>query len=105
MTNPIYNADYFIAKFTAIPEELWCENDYEKHNGQRCVMGHCGKDLKNEFGDTEESKALRLLLDPTREKNPGHAEDINNGLESYLQPTPRARILAALNDIKAKEGK
>jgi hypothetical protein len=36
-----YTRDYFIAKFEAIPEELWTTRVF-RDGGKCCAMGHCG---------------------------------------------------------------
>ena len=98
MTKPTYNADYFIAKFEAIPEEKWTTLTY--HEGDKsCALGHCGRTIG---GCTQESRALGDLF----EKHGLWVPDVNDGCDSrYPQPTPKQRILAALRDIKAKESK
>lgn len=87
-----YDKAFFIAKLSAIPDELWCRH-YTSNTGPSCVAGHwmeSGRvgdellDLCGLFG----GKSLNLV---TR---------INDGYDSrYQQSTPKARILAALNDL------
>lgn len=97
-----YDVDYFIAKFEAIPEELWCTEVLTK-GAQRCALGWCGAyypdeddDDEENDGTTEESLALMSLIPMVG--------DINDGLiNRYQQPTPKQRILAALRD--AEEGR
>jgi hypothetical protein len=91
-----YNAAYFIAKFEAIPEGLWCTNDFSS-NGAHCARGHCGESHQKE---TDESKALVAVA----------AKVIGNGLEiaevndgdhrDYKQSTPKERVLALLKDAQ-----
>lgn len=91
-----HDADYFIAKFEAIPEEQWCTGRLRDNSGRCCASGHCGRD--DPLVPTEESTALAIVL--RRWDVPG----INDGdYAQYPQPTPKQRILAALRDIKAKE--
>ncbi len=86
MSTP-YTPAYFIAKFEAIPDELWCVNHYAGPGGSHCAIGHC------EGIHSAEADALRGLL-------PTPAAGINDGNSSkYQQPTPKARILAALRDL------
>lgn len=91
MSTPTYNAAYFIAKFSAIPDELWCTKIYsegEKH----CTLGHLG--ITNTVGMTDEYKALLNL-------ELGGAATITDGDNPrYPQPTPKQRILAALRDAQ-----
>lgn len=95
MSTPKMDADYFITKFEAIPEDGWGTGAYV--NGtQCCALGWCGE---REPGDpsyckSHEADALEVILDyRTVNINDGAALD-------YPQRTPRARILAALRDAK-----
>lgn len=90
-----YDVDYFIAKFEAIPEDLWMAGDFT--DGVRCcAFGHCGeKGWTNPL--TQESTCLSSLLE-------GEVARINDGNDDkYPQPTPKQRILAALRDLKPRE--
>jgi hypothetical protein len=92
-----YDVDFFIRKFEAIPDEKWCVGNYVRPDGRRCAYGHCGASSGHEIADNKECRALGQILS-------GQVEEINNG--NYEDRTgPRARILAALQDVKAKEGK
>lgn len=108
-----YDVDYFINKFEAIPEDRWCMNEF-RIGSAKCANGHCG--LTDEFQVTVESLALRemFLKLPIHYLGSGYKVDgaggkysinaamINDGrVEEYRQPTPKQRILAALQDIKA----
>lgn len=88
----IYNVDYFIKKFEAIPEIEWCTRGFGV-NGNHCAYGHCGMTDSLEFKKVPEAYALgNLLFDVV---------DINDDRHpNYQQPTPKQRILAALYDIK-----
>lgn len=91
----IYNVDYFIRKFEAIPEELWVSGSTGQPSGPRCAMGHCmdGHEVTDEM-----IKFCNLFTDHGRV---GYV--VNNGYDStYQQPTPKQRILAALYDIYEK---
>ena len=84
--------DYFIQKFEAIPEEKWTERTYEFEN-KKCALGHC--DYNNIFGSLESVALIKFFYGL---KN---TTDINDGCDPrYPQPTPKARILAALRDLK-----
>jgi len=41
--NPVYDANYFIVKFEAIPEGQWHTGDYVNKDDPRCLcaLGHC----------------------------------------------------------------
>ncbi len=85
-----YDVDYFIKMFKAIPSSQWTAEVYVNDKGQRCAMGHC-------WAVTGMRPALRHLFEGHELK----AELVNDGLDfRYLQRTPKARILAALKDIK-----
>lgn len=85
-----YDVDYFIEKFKAIPEELWCVGKFQIEE-RCCALGHC-EERKRII--TEESKSLRIIT-----KN--LTSFINDGVHGkYRQSTPKQRILAALEDIK-----
>ena len=98
----MYTLDYFINKFSSIPDEKWCEGEYDVGYA-KCAMGHCGYALEKAIanisdGYSEESKALQKLFNKT--KTPA-VEAINDGeYYQYQQDTPKERILAALNDLK-----
>ncbi len=93
--------EHFEKKFSNIPDEKWTTGDFKSNDGKCCAYGHCGR---LSFGDeywTEESKALRGLFN---QKYIALGVLSINDVESvkYPQPTPKLRILAALNDIKRK---
>lgn len=104
----IYNVDYFIKKFSAIPEDKWCTNTRSNGYGQRCALGWCypsGQEAKeSEHGDygvtgSPEDRALCKLFNVLPYPWVGGT---NNGTQEcpYKQPTAKQRILAALYDIK-----
>ncbi len=101
-----YTVDHFIAKFEAIPDTLWTTVLYTSSGdpARHCALGHCGIVCGSE--QTEEAAALRALF--TAAAAPGD-DSFNVVLVNdcahrrYQQPTPKARILAALRDIKAKQ--
>ena len=85
MTTP---AD-FIAFFESIPDEQWCVGAQESFD-YGCALHLCY--LRGNGG--EDAVALMSLLNR-------QAAKINDGLDPrYQQPTPRARIVAALMDVK-----
>lgn len=107
----VYDVDYFIKKFQAIPEGKWAERFFDIDD-KYCANGHCGMREAN-CDETHEAIALAAILSPLKKD---HWEtfggdpiyevtaNINDGetLE-YPQPTPKQRILAALHDIKAMQ--
>ncbi len=56
-----YTIDYFIKKFEAIPEELWCTGQLTI-NGKHCALGHTGIKKMNSDGLNAEGKALLKLF-------------------------------------------
>lgn len=104
----MYTVDYFINKFEAIPECLWLEREFRR--GQMaCVMGHCA-DVQEERNALEDLFKLHShLFSPVEIYGHGawyFEQMVNNGDDpKYQQPTPKARILAALHDIKAMQEK
>lgn len=99
MSDTKYTVDYFIAKFTAIPDEKWCVEKYESKSGERCALGHCGR---RPLKGSEEAKALGELF--WDRENGLEVPSVNDGRDDrFPQPTPKARILAALEFIKTKQ--
>lgn len=110
-----YTVDYFIAKFSAIPDDKW--NNYIQYDDNtkiRCAFGLCGiikpirryGELTVDGTNTDEGKALiNIFLAIGWDIESGKwVTDINNGYcKEYPQPTPKQRILAALHDIKAMQ--
>lgn len=124
------DVQYFIDKFEAIPEDMWCTGNLLNAKGQQCANGLCGVRTMKEivefrgvsftkFHVTDEAKALTAIFADTilhaedgrllnlESANPGYclaAAVINNGnTAEYRQDTPKQRILAALRDIQTKE--
>jgi hypothetical protein len=95
-----YDIDYFIAKFSAIPDELWCTWKYTD-GAACCALGHCGERASADGKlamPTSESTALADIL--------GWAvPSINDGAHDYDtfsdNSTPKSRILAALEEAKS----
>lgn len=87
-----YTIDYFIKKFSKIPDSKWTTKRYKR--GERCcAFGHCGQ--KDVFG-TKESQALaKYQIDAQ------YFSGINDGdCEKFQQSKPKARVLAALKYLK-----
>jgi hypothetical protein len=112
-----YTVDYFIDKFEKIPEEKWLVGSQGYDNSAHCAIGWC-KNRGGAYGDanithpqftsySEEALHLANLIailpiEQLQNINGGwNVAYLNNGkIDEYQQPTPRARILAALYDIK-----
>lgn len=106
MTN--YDADYFIAKFEAIPDRQWTRSQYADGWGGFCALGHCGERveistdgyMRRRNIQTEEGEALRKLFSDSLGLY-SSPDRVNDGIsDEYQQETPKQRILAALRDIK-----
>ena len=93
-----HNAQFFIEGFEFIPDRFWTTGVCVG-NGCFCALGHLGTVIVNR--PNKLSKEFFYIL-----KNAGIARfnyEINDGYNArYPQPTPKARILAALKDAKAK---
>lgn len=95
-----YTVDYFLTKFTAIPEDKWCQNEYKNAAGQHCAFGLCGAS-NTIFGPAsfpEEAKALDAMFN----RHLGvSVPNLNDGhIMRFTQATPKQRILAGLKEIK-----
>lgn len=94
-----YDVNYFIKKFSKIPESKWCVRERVNRNGQRCAHGLCYDD--NDYymypsNSVEES--LQKLASKFGYTGIG---PINNGTDKrYKQKTPKKRVIAALMDLK-----
>lgn len=102
---PVYDVSYFISFFEAIPEDKWCVD--ELFDGDTaCALGHCEVGLFSCENWNERQTALINLFMPVSPTS-GHAPSVaivNDGKHPrYQQPTPRARILAALREIQSKQ--
>lgn len=106
-TNTIYDVSYFIDKFEKIPESKWFTGALRDLNDTaRCALGHClGSKIQPYFNgyfqENEETTTLSKLIVKYLKIDTAHINDNND--DRYPQPTPRARILAALYDIKAMQ--
>lgn len=107
MNTTQYDYDYFITKFSAIPASLWTTG-LVGHGLFHCALGHCGATTSLYKGLPDEAKALADLLSvfPPHPIHVGHGGSasvisINDGGPTDFG-CPRARILAALHDAKAR---
>lgn len=110
--NDIYTADYFLRKFTSIPEELWCIGNYTdpKDPCKHCALGLCGAREKGpmvlgEYEEVHTAESHYLMMMVLSELGwPFTVSRINDRQTArFPQETPKQRILAALRYIKDKQ--
>lgn len=101
----IYNVDYFIKKFDAIPDDQIGSVTIERH----CSLWHCGVRSSND-GLTEEALALGELLqtlNPAANSPEEAVIQLNDSpwMGTVIGPgrTPKLRMLYALRKIKAQK--
>lgn len=103
----MYTTEYFIEKFSLIPEKDWTTTFY-CHGRKRDALGHCGLEDNRRGGVaswTQEAVALSYILLDVHPK--GRADNVvwqvNDGIfEEYDSiESPKIRILTAL--LSAKE--
>lgn len=94
-----YDVDYFINKFMAIPEDRWCQGEFENDLGQCCTLGHCGMN-GSEF--TEEGWALSELVSEYYYKS-GITYHPVTKINDGDGPNPKENILRVLTKIKEKQ--
>lgn len=85
----------FIAFFSKIPDEKWlakASNEFEAFHGRGCALNHMGR-AKFLSGAHKLIRQFENSLDTTLPAV-NDARDLR-----YQQSTPKARILAALNDL------
>lgn len=104
MQHQHYTIDYFIKKFTAIPDDQWVIGKfYDPENLQRFdASGHCGVLRRNDTN--AEIEALNTIL--RRYFPDGGATPINDGLGKFRElfgNHPKWRILRALQAAKDAE--
>lgn len=113
--NMKYTVDYFIAKFQVIPDKLWITNRLIRKRvflpTKCCAQGFC---LTPEQRKGVNAGGTHVSVNPFQLQEVVELAElfggslrvshINNGVDPrYQQPTPKLRILAALQDIKAKQ--
>lgn len=90
--------------FAAIPDEKWCIHKFVNEHGQCCAQGHLGMTSWG-FVTPDARRLQNMFKEAFRERNFSSCCDwgvgsVNNGYtEDFQQPTPKARILAALDYI------
>ena len=116
----MYTVAYFINKFEAIPENKWVEGakgTEPNEKGEYCAYGHCGVRV-NKYYSPDEARALSEIFQSVFKDKDGitffdglswavvHVNDGISRMPKYSKlETPKARILAALRDIKAMQEK
>ncbi len=91
-----FTIEYFITRITQIPD-AWATDTFTNPNRpeQHCVFGHLGCTFENQ--ENEEANALDRLF----REHGLVAIMVNDGkAKGFPQPTPKARILAALESFK-----
>jgi hypothetical protein len=101
----MYTVDYFLNKFSAIPEDRWYIGDFSNEDKNKfCALGLCGCDGGKRIF-TGEASALYDLF-KVLHKSPFMVGRVNDGIDpNYQQPTAKQRIIAALYDIKKMQQK
>lgn len=101
-----YDVDYFLNKFDAIPDEMWCCGGFS-WGGKMCALGHCGV-THYSSPITPESLALARLFNENlgvdvARVNDANSELLYNNLSKLVElgDTPKERIISALILIKA----
>ena len=86
--------------FAAIPDEKWTQGTYSDGQGRCCAMGHVGP-------YTEGGHLLRKIVGDALDCGVGSINDATPWCPKSIKnlPTPKARILAALDEIIASETK
>ncbi len=94
-----YTAEYFINKFSKIPDEKWIINSFRKGDAC-CALGHCG--VTTRIHETPASYGLRNLFYATQVlPNIVQTNDALIVSAAELGDTPKERILNALTLIAA----
>lgn len=88
-----YTKEYFIAKFEAIPDELWIRGNIGEGT-KHCAIGHCGVSSKDNYKSTKESIGLCKLLNLTELEI---AIQINDRCDD--KKSPKERVLSALKAL------
>lgn len=93
-----YNINYFINKFSKIPDKKWCIGGLKTYTPKgyaHCVLGHCG--VSSYSNRTKESYALDKIF---LSHGYGVTSVNDYGNNKFPQATPKGRILAALKSFK-----
>lgn len=90
-----YDVDYFIKKFSAIPDDKWCTNVTTNDIGQHCAYGHCGLSGASAISENHEGDALRDLF----RINGFSVTGVNDGYTKIQGSNPKERIINALKEM------
>lgn len=92
---PAMDAQYFIDKFSEIPDSEWrCDGFYGGDGEPKCALGHCGH---RDIGLNKATAESNALYEAILKACPGGVTKLNDEpSEKFPQLTPKARILAAL---------
>lgn len=104
----MYDVDYFINKFEAIPEKNWTTIKLSDGQGACCALGHCGvtANSNGEYVYTDEAEELIKLFGGSSKHNWQCVSDINDLYDphSAILNTSKKRILNKLYKIKSQGG-
>lgn len=100
-----YDINYFITKFSSIPEENWCTLQLDNNAGAHCAMGHTGCSTtvihgRMDSNTTEEGWALAKIFGSV-----ANVMNVNDIWQMGLPVSPKERILDHLKKLKEKEEK
>lgn len=96
-----FNLEYFIKKFSDIPEEKWTTGQFVDESGCMCAYGHCGDRKGQEDG--KESKDLSRIIMDKDEVWPYHLADINDGNYDHEETygnNPKDRVVNYLKSLR-----
>jgi len=104
-----YTVDYFIDKFSNIPDNRWAVGECCDKKGKYCAFGYCGEEALHPHFDlyTKESQALILLFANFFNDNKKFDDKfklvyhVNDGWHTErFGLSPKERILTVLKMIK-----
>ena len=101
-----YDTDFFIKKLSVIPLKEWTVGRYTDLQGRHCALGHLGASLglENPVSNAMSKLFYTELGVSVADVNDGCArphDGFGSVPKSILKhKTPRARVLAGLNEIK-----
>lgn len=114
-----YTVDYFIDKFSKIPDNFWGKGNESFYDKEvKCALGHCKVNTYDSYypkqGLGDEMQGLAKLLNNSINEQESQTQGItvynitnvfmindkSSMFPQYNQVTPKERILAALYDIK-----
>jgi hypothetical protein len=97
----LFNIDYFITKFEAIPADRWCEAEFTNRAGNHCALGHCGmQDSVKDIKWTVEANALKDLAPDIMSVNDYGYVDLRDEHATLWGRHPKERVVNYLKAIK-----